>query len=102
VRDDRNFSQQVLIPALKAAGLKDRGISLHDLRHTFASWLVQDGVSLVRVAELLGHASTTTTEIYAHLAPATKADIEAALPDPRGANVGQNSELARVTVLHRV
>lgn len=102
VRDDRNFTQHVLAPALKEAGLTHLGASLHDLRHTYASWLVQDGVSLSRVAELLGHASTSTTEIYAHLAPVTKKDVESALLDPSGANVAQTPVLARVTMLRRV
>lgn len=45
------------------------GGSLHSLRHTFGSHLVMKGVPLRAVQKLMGHATITTTEIYAHLAP---------------------------------
>lgn len=66
------------------------GATIHDLRHTYASWLAQDGVPLGRIAELLGHASTSTTEIYAHFSrPYGVDDTALALTDPRGANGGR-------------
>jgi integrase len=51
--------------AVLAAGLED--VSLHTLRHTFASRIVMANGSLVEARELLGHRDLTTTLIYAHL-----------------------------------
>ncbi len=54
------------------AGLLD--IRLHDLRHSFASFLVNQGVSLYVVQGLLGHTQARTTQRYAHLANNTLSD----------------------------
>lgn len=44
-------------------------LRLHDLRHTFASWIVQGTGNMKLAKELLGHTSMAMTDRYAHLAP---------------------------------
>ena len=52
--------------ARKAAGLND--VHLHDLRHSFASNLVNGGVDILRVSRLMGHVNLASTSRYSHLA----------------------------------
>lgn len=63
--------------------LKIEGVTLHTLRHTCASRLVQAGVDLYVVKEWLGHSSITITERYAHLNEATLTGALAALQNRR-------------------
>jgi len=55
--------------ARREAGLED--VRIHDLRHSFASFLINGGRSLYEVQQLLGHSTTTMTQRYAHLARET-------------------------------
>ena len=64
VQDVKNAFQT----ALEMADIKD--FTWHDLRHTFASWLIMKGASLRSVAELLGHRGLRMVMRYAHLSPA--------------------------------
>ena len=51
--------------AREAAGIKD--VRFHDLRHTAASILAENGATLLEIADVLGHNSIQTTQRYAHL-----------------------------------
>ena len=52
--------------------LRLRRFNFHGLRHTCASWMVQRGVSLYAVRDVLGHSSIRQTEVYSHLAPSQR------------------------------
>ncbi len=54
------------------AGIED--FTPHDLRHTCASWMVQAGVSIPKVAEVLRHSDIRVTMRYAHLSPENARD----------------------------
>lgn len=61
--------RRVFEQALKMAKIAD--FHIHDLRHTYASILVNAGVPLYNVKELLGHKDITVTQRYSHLADAS-------------------------------
>jgi integrase/recombinase XerD len=82
--DGRRFTtiKTAFLAACRRAGIKD--FRWHDLRHTFASWAVQDGMDLYRLSRLLGHKTMQMTARYAHL---QTADLHEAV----GTNVGTHS-----------
>ncbi len=66
--DGDNLRRRVFYRLLEQAGL--RKIRLHDLRHTYASLLIQQGESLAYVQQQLGHSSVqVTVDVYGHLIP---------------------------------
>ena len=66
-----NFYTNVWRPACERAGFGDDHPRIHDTRHTHASWLISDGMSLEQVQDQLGHESILTTRnVYGHLLPA--------------------------------
>jgi len=66
VKLNEDFISKQFKKAVRASNVNEK-IHFHSLRHSFASVLVQRGVSLYAVKELLGHENIKTTQIYSHL-----------------------------------
>ena len=63
-----NWRRDVFIPSLKKAEM--RHFRIHDIRHTYASLLLQAGESMVYVKEQMGHSAIKmTVDVYGHLIP---------------------------------
>jgi integrase len=68
--------------ALEGAGIKD--LRFHDLRHTTASYLAQQGASLLEIADTLGHRTLAMVKRYSHLAQSHKATVIERMAKERG------------------
>ena len=58
----------------KQAGI-ERNITPHMFRHSFATYLIEEGVDVSCVQQILGHSSIKTTQIYIHIAAKKQAEI---------------------------
>ena len=76
----RWWAYRVIHAAGQRAGLADRIVSPHVLRHTHATLAVEAGVPLLEVAEQLGHARLDTTRIYVNLRPGPRSGRAVRLP----------------------
>lgn len=61
-------------------------IRFHDLRHTFASWLLQGGADVMHVRDFLGHSSVSVTQRYAHLKTSNLRDALGRIGAPTAQN----------------
>lgn len=90
--------------AVKKAGITERLTWHSATRHTFCSWLVQDGVSLHRVGKLAGHSDMHTTDRYAHYCPENMVEDAARFNPAKGStdkpDVAPMSREAQVEVQH--
>lgn len=57
---------------LRRTGIKQPGRSCHALRHSFATWLLDAGVPIAAIADLLGHSSIAITSVYAKIVDMNK------------------------------
>jgi integrase len=79
--DPNDLRRQILCRVVELAGI--RRVRFHDLRHTFASLLIQQGKNLTYIRDQLGHFSIAmTVDIYGHLVPGMNRQAVDKLDDP--------------------
>lgn len=70
--------QQIMKSSLKKSGV-DSPASVHTLRHSFATHLLENGVDIRIIKDLLGHSNIKTTEIYTHITDVTRFQVKSPL-----------------------
>jgi integrase len=86
---DPSFLSHTFVNISKKARLQN--VRFHNLRHTFASLMLQRGVPPKVISEALGHSSVAfTMDVYSHILPGTQSDAMALLDDVLPAGVSVN------------
>ena len=78
------YDERSLASALKQALAKttiNKPVSLHWLRHSYATHLLESGTDLRFIQEILGHKSSRTTEIYTHVSSKSIQNIKSPFAD---------------------
>ena len=70
--------EDVFHKARKLAGITKK-VSIHTLRHSFDTHLLEDGVSIYHIKQLLGHADISTTCFYLHLVKISELNVQSPL-----------------------
>jgi site-specific recombinase XerD len=74
-------AQNIFEKALRNTGIK-KSVSIHSLRHAFATHLLENGIDIKSIQNLLGHASLKTTARYTHIARKNFLKIQSPLDTP--------------------
>jgi site-specific recombinase XerD len=74
----KRSAEQIFRNAVAVAGIR-KHVTYHSLRHSFATHLLEAGVDLRYIQELLGHTSSKTTEIYTHVSQRKVSEIRSPL-----------------------
>lgn len=72
--------QKVFVESVKKAGIT-KDVSVHTLRHSFATHLLESGVDIYHIQKLLGHSSIRTTSVYIHICSEDSLNIQSPLDD---------------------